>query len=149
MKSWEKHVKLFIPGPVEVYPDVRAEMARPMIGHRSSAFQDLYLDTVTKLKKVLFTQNDAFLSTSSATGVWEGCARNCIEKKALACVNGAFSGKWYEVALANGKAADKIEVPMGKAIKPEMIDEKLATGEYDSLLFVHNETSTGVANPLY
>lgn len=149
MKSWEKHVKLFIPGPVEVYPDVRAEMARPMIGHRSSAFQDLYADTVAKLKKVLFTQNDAFLSTSSATGVWEGCVRNCIEKKALACVNGAFSGKWYEVALANGKAADKIEVPMGKAIKPEMIDEKLATGEYDSLLFVHNETSTGVANPLY
>lgn len=149
MKSWEKHVKLFIPGPIEVYPETRAEMARPMIGHRSSAFQDLYLDTVTKLKKVLFTQNDAFLSTSSATGVWEGCARNCIEKKALACVNGAFSGKWHEVALANGKAADKIEVPMGKAIKPEMIDEKLATGEYDSLLFVHNETSTGVANPLY
>ncbi|MFH1237351.1 MAG: alanine--glyoxylate aminotransferase family protein [Candidatus Aenigmatarchaeota archaeon] len=149
MKSWEKHVKLFIPGPVEVYPDVRAEMARPMIGHRSSAFQDLYADTIAKLKKVLFTQNDAFLSTSSATGVWEACARNCIEKKALACVNGAFSGSWHKVALANGKDADKIEVPMGKAIKPEMIDEKLATGEYDSLLFVHNETSTGVANPLY
>ena len=149
MKSWERHVKLFIPGPVEVYPETCAEIARPMIGHRSSAFQDLYIDTVTKLKKVIFTQNDAFLSTSSATGVWEGCVRNCIEKKALACVNGAFSSKWHQVALANGKAADKIEVPMGKAIKPEMIDEKLATGEYDSLLFVHNETSTGVTNPLY
>jgi predicted phosphoserine aminotransferase len=149
MKSWEKHIKLFIPGPVEVYPDILKEMSRPVIGHRSSAYQDLHADTVAKLKKILFTQNDAFLSTSSATGVWEACARNCIGEKALACVNGAFSESWYKVALANGKEADKIEVPLGKAIKPEMIDEKLATGEYDSLLFVHNETSTGVANPLY
>jgi len=149
MKSWEKHVKLFIPGPVEVYPDVLKEMARPVIGHRSSAFQDLFADTVAKLRKVMFTENDAFLSTSSATGVWEGCVRNCVAKKALACVNGAFSESWHKVALANGKQADKIEVPWGKAIKPEMLDEKLATGEYDALLFVHNETSTGVANPLY
>jgi len=149
MKSWEKHIKLFIPGPVEVYPEILKEMARPVIGHRSSAFQDLFVDTVAKLKKIIYTENDAFLSTSSATGVWEGCVRNCIQRKALACVNGAFSENWHKVAIANGKLADKIEVQWGKAIKPEMIDEKLAIGEYDSLLFVHNETSTGVANPIY
>jgi predicted phosphoserine aminotransferase len=149
MKSWEKHVKLFIPGPVEVYPEILKEVGRPVIGHRDRPFQDLFADTVSKLKKVMFTENDVFLSTSSATGVWEGCARNCIEKKALACVNGAFSKHWHQVALANGKAADKIDLAWGKAIKPGMIDEKLASGEYDSLLFVHNETSTGVANPLY
>jgi predicted phosphoserine aminotransferase len=149
MKSWEKHVKLFIPGPVEVYPEILREVGRPVIGHRDKPFQDLYADTVGKLKKAMFTGNDVFISTSSATGVWEACARNCIEKKALACVNGAFSEHWYQVALSNGKEADKIEVPWGKAIKPGMIDEKLASGKYDSLLFVHNETSTGVANPLY
>ncbi len=149
MKSWEKHIKLFIPGPVEVYPDMLKEVGRPMVGHRSKAFQDLFADTTEKLKKILFTENDVFLSTSSATGVWEACVRNCIAKKALACVNGAFSDKWHSVALKNGKEADRLEVDWGKAIKPEMIDEKLATGEYDALLFVHNETSTGVANPLY
>jgi aspartate aminotransferase-like enzyme len=53
------------------------------------------------------------------------------------------------VALLNGKPADKLQVEWGKAVKPEMIDEKLATGEYDAVTFVHNETSTGVANPLY
>lgn len=149
MRSWEKHIKLFIPGPVEVYPDMLKEIGRPMVGHRSKAFQDLFVDTTEKLKKVLFTENDVYLSTSSATGVWEAAVRNCVEKKALACVNGAFSDKWHSVALKNGKEADRLEVEWGKAIKPEMIDEKLATGEYDALLFVHNETSTGVANPLY
>jgi aspartate aminotransferase-like enzyme len=107
------------------------------------------VDTVSKLKKVLYTDNDAFLSTSSATGVWEACVRNCIGKRALACVSGAFAESWYKVALANEKQADKIDLQWGKAIKPHMIDEKLATGEYDSLLLVHNETSTGVTNPLY
>ncbi len=149
MKSWERHVKLFIPGPTEVYPDVLKEVGRPMVGHRGKAFQELFADTTAKLKKVLFTENDVLLSTSSATGVWEACARNCIERKALVCVNGAFSDKWHQVCLKNGKAADRLEVEWGKAVKPGMIDEKLATGEYDSLFFVHNETSTGVASPLY
>ena len=149
MKSWEKHIKLFIPGPVEVYPDILKEIARPVIGHRDAPFHDLFSDTTEKLKKILYTKNDVFLSTSSATGVWEGCVRNCIGKKALACVNGAFSDHWHKVALANGKEADRLEVQWGKAIKPQMLDERLATGEYDSLLLVHNETSTGVANPIY
>ena len=149
MRSWEKHIKLFIPGPVEVYPDVLQEVARPMIGHRSEAFHELFSDTITKLKKVLYTENDVFLSTSPATGVWEACARNCIQKKALICVNGAFSDHWHKVVAANGKKIDRIDVEWGKAIKPFMIEEKLESGEYDSLLLVHNETSTGVANPLY
>lgn len=149
MESWKKHVKLFIPGPVEVYPDVLKEVGRPMIGHRSKAFEDLFRDTTDKLKKVLYTKNDVLLSASSASGVWESAVRNCVKKKALACVCGAFSERWAEVVKANGKDVDVIEVEWGRAIKPEMIDEKLSTGDYDSLLLVHNETSTGVANPLY
>lgn len=147
-QSWKRHVKLFIPGPVEVCPEILKEMGRPMIGHRSREFQDLYSDTVPKLKKVLYTKNDVHLSTSSATGVFEACARNCVKGKALVCVCGAFSGKWHDVVLQNGKAAGKLEVEWGKAIKPEMVDERLSTGEYDSLFLVNNETSTGVANPL-
>jgi predicted phosphoserine aminotransferase len=148
-ESWKKHTKLFIPGPVEVYPDTLQELAIPTIGHRSPEFKDLYADTVPKLKEVLYTNQEVFISTSSATGVWEGSLRNLVNKKVLSCMNGAFSDKWYDVALLNGKAADKLQVEWGKAIKPEMIDEKLATGEYDAITFVHNETSTGVANPLY
>ena len=148
-QSWKKHTKLFIPGPVEVYPDVLNELAIPTIGHRSGEFKDLYADTIPKLKEILYTDQEVFLSTSSATGVWEGSLRNLVNKKVLSCMNGAFSDKWYDVALLNGKQADKLQIDWGKAIKPEMIDEKLATGEYDAITFVHNETSTGVANPLY
>ncbi|MFH1424068.1 MAG: alanine--glyoxylate aminotransferase family protein [archaeon] len=148
-ESWKKHVKLFIPGPVEVFPDVLEEVGRPMIGHRSQQFKDLYAECRTKLKEVLGAQDAfVFLSTSSATGVWEAAIRNCIEKKALCCACGAFSKKWGEVVEMNGREVDFLEVEMGQGITAEMIDEKLASGEYDALTFVHNETSAGVMNPI-
>ena len=37
---------------------------------------------------------------------------------------------------------------MGKAIKPDMVAEKLASGKYDTLAVCHNETSTGVRSPI-
>jgi len=52
---------------------------------------------------------------------------------------GAFSDRWYDIAVANGKKADPLKVEWGYAIKPEMIDEKLKTGEYDLVTLVHNE----------
>lgn len=134
---------------MEVFPDVLKELALPTVGHRSGEFKDLYADTIPKLKKVLFTDQEVFLSTSSATGVWEAAVRNLVSKKALCCMNGAFSDKWFDVVELNGKKADKLQVDWGKAVTAEMIDEKLSTGEYDALTFVHNETATGVANPLY
>lgn len=149
MKSWKKHIKLFIPGPVEVYPEILKEIGRPMVGHRSQQFKDLFADTIPMLQEVLYTKNDVFLSTSSATGLWEACARNLVKKRALSCMCGAFSDRWHQVTLMNGKEADELKVEWGQAITPEMIDERLSTGEYDVLTFVHSETSTGVANPLY
>ncbi|MBN2422804.1 aminotransferase class V-fold PLP-dependent enzyme [Candidatus Woesearchaeota archaeon] len=143
------HKKLFIPGPVEVRAELLKELSRPMIGHRSKEFMDLFKDTSEKLKKLFYTDSLVFISTSSGSGLWEAAIRNCVEKKCLCCVNGAFSNKWYEVAAACEKNADKIDVEWGKAIKPGQVDEKLKTGEYDAVTLVHNETSTGVENPLY
>ena len=143
-----KHKKLFIPGPTEVRPEVREELARPMIGHRAKEFSELLMEVTPKVQKLLYTQNHVFMSTSSSTGMMEGAVRNCVAKRCLNCVCGAFSQRWHEITLANGKEADPLEVEWGRAILPEMIDERLATGKYDAITLVHNETSTGVMNPL-
>ena len=37
---------------------------------------------------------------------------------------------------------------MGKAITPEMVDDILSTGDYDLITIQHNETSTGITNPI-
>jgi aspartate aminotransferase-like enzyme len=78
----------------------------------------------------------------------EGSIRNCVGQKALMTNCGAFSKRWSEIAKANGKEVEVIEVDMGQAITPEMVDEKLAQGGFDVVCITHNETSTGVMNPL-
>ena len=142
------HVKLHIPGPIEVSDDTFAAMSQPMIGHRGSGFQDLYAAIQPKLQNLLNTKNPVFLSTSSAWGVMEAAVRNLTGKKVLNCCCGAFSDKWFDVSKRNGLQADTIKVEWGQPILPEQIDAKLATGQFDALTLIHNETSTGLMNPL-
>jgi len=143
------HKKLFIPGPTEVRPEIRAKLSLAPIGHRAPEFSELFNSITSKLQRLLYTQNQIFLSTSSGTGLMEAGIRNCVEKKCLNATCGAFSERWHKIALDNGKQADTVSVEWGKANTPELIDEKLSSGEYDALCFTHNETSTGVTNPLY
>ncbi len=140
--------KLFIPGPTEVLEEVRQQMCIPMIGHRSKAFSALYDQVSAKLKKMLYTENRVFLSTSSALGVMEACVRNVVKNKSLNLVNGAFSDRWYKMVGECGKQAEAIAVDWGMAIKPEMVAAELKRGDYDTLFITHNETSTGVMNPV-
>lgn len=140
--------KLFIPGPTHVREDVLKAMATPMIGHRGKEFSALYGNVVPKLQKLMYTKNKVFLGTHSGTGWMEAAMLNCVDRKVLNTVCGAFSDKWYKIGVACGKNAEKIDVQWGKAIKPEMIREKLDTGGFDAVCVTHNETSTGVMNPL-
>jgi aspartate aminotransferase-like enzyme len=142
------HVKLFIPGPTEVRPDVLAEMARPIISHRSAELAALQKRISQQAAAIMFTANPVLLSTSSGTGLMEGGIRNGVEKRALSLVCGAFTERWHRLAFDCGKEADKIEVPWGRAIEPGAVDRALATGKYDAVTVAHNETSTGVANPM-
>ncbi|MES2736462.1 MAG: alanine--glyoxylate aminotransferase family protein [Verrucomicrobiota bacterium] len=142
------HVKLYIPGPVEVSPATFAAMSQPMMGHRGKGFQDLYEEIHPLLQQLFGTQGLVFLSTSSAFGIMEGCIRNLVAKKVLNCCNGAFSDKWHDVSKRCGKEAEAYTVPWGQPVLAEEIDKRLATGEFDALTFIHNETSTGVLSPL-
>jgi predicted phosphoserine aminotransferase len=140
--------QLFIPGPTDVHPDVLAAQNRSMIGHRGQNFEELFARIQPKLRRVFFTRGRVYVSTSSGTGLQEAAVRNCVAHKVLCCVNGSFSQRWYETAVANGKQAGRLDVEWGKAVKPETIDEALQQGGFDAITIVHNETSTGVASPI-
>lgn len=142
------HVKLHIPGPVDVSEKTYRAFCQPMIGHRSQGFQDLYSRVQPRLRELFYTQQQVFISTSSAWGVMEGALRNLVQKKVLCCMNGAFSDKWLDVAQRCGKPAEALQVPWGSAIRGEMVEERLKSGEFDALTFIHNETSTGTMSPI-
>jgi aspartate aminotransferase-like enzyme len=142
------HKKLFIPGPVEIAPEILQAMATPMIGHRMPEYARLHGSVTAGLKKVMGTDNRVFLATSSAFGVMEGAVRNLVKGRCVNFCNGAFSDKWHDVTLRCDKEADSVKVSWGEPITPELVEEALATGRYDSFTLIHNETSTGVMSPL-
>lgn len=142
------HVKLFIPGPVEVSDKTFRAFCHPQIGHRGSEFSSLYESIHPRLQQLFGTAGPVYLSTSSAWGVMEGSIRNLVQKKVLNCMCGAFSDKWFDVSKRCGKDAEALEVEWGEPITAEMVDKKLAQGGFDALTLIHNETSTGVLNPL-
>ncbi len=146
--SEDSHIKLYIPGPIEVSEKTFRAMCAPMIGHRGGEFKKLYAGIQPRLQELFGTKRPVFLSTSSAWGVMEGAIRNLTAKKVLNAMCGAFSDKWFDVSQRCGKQAEGLQVPWGSPVLPELVREKLSTGEFDSFTLIHNETSCGVRNPL-
>jgi len=142
------HVKLHIPGPVEVSEKTFKAFCSPMIGHRGQGFKDLYAKIQPQLQQLLYTKQLVYISTSSAWGVMEGAIRNLVAKKVLNCMCGAFSDKWFDVSKRCGKQVEALQVEWGSPIRAAAVDQKLATGQFDALTLIHNETSTGVMSPL-
>lgn len=142
------HKKLFIPGPVDVRPDVLERMATPMIGHRSKDASVLQRRISEKLRRLFYTREEILLSTSSGSGLMEGAIRSCTLKRAAVFSVGAFGKRWFEMAKNNLVPADLFEVDWGKATSPQLVDEVLASGKYDLFTITHNETSTGIMNPV-
>src|SRR5215510_12879280 len=142
------HDKLFIPGPVEVSEKTWAAFSRPLIGHRSEDFKNLYRAIHPKLQTLFGTKQPVFLSTSSARGVMEASIRNLVDRGVLCCMCGACSDKWFDGAKRCGKNAEPLQVDWGKHIDPKDLDRQLATGKFDAVTLTHSETSSGVVNPL-
>lgn len=142
------HKKLFIPGPVEVKDNVLQMMSHPMIGHRTKDASILQRSISEKMRKLMYTKEEILLSTSSGSGLMEGAVRSCTRKRAAVFSVGAFGDRWYKMAVCNGVPADKIDSEPGKPTTPEMVDKVLSTGKYDLITITHNETSTGITNPV-
>jgi predicted phosphoserine aminotransferase len=140
--------RFFLPGPTEVSPRVLQAMTRQMIGHRVPEMEDLIGHVQPILRDIFRTQRPVYISASSATGLMEGAVRNGARRRVLSLVNGAFSERFYKIALATGLRADPLEVDWGKAHDADMLENALRRGIYDAVTVVHSETSTGALNPI-
>jgi aspartate aminotransferase-like enzyme len=138
--------RFFLPGPTEVHPDVLAAQTRAMISHRGSEIKALMRELQAGLEQVFLTERPVFVATSSATGLMEAAVRNAGRTRILSLVNGAFSKRFAEIAVASGFEVDEIEVPWGEAHDPGVVTDALSRRPYDAVTMVHSETSTGVLN---
>lgn len=144
---------LMIPGPTPVPESVLLAMAKHPIGHRSSEFSTILSETYADLKWLFQTENDVFIYTSSGTGAMEGALANLVNEgdKVLSLVIGNFGARWAKIAKSLGADVEKIEVEAGRAIDPKVLKERLdadVNKEIKIITLTHNETATGVTNPL-
>jgi aspartate aminotransferase-like enzyme len=139
---------MFVPGPVDVDPEILAAQAQPMLPHRGKEFETIFQRASEQARQLFYTRYRVFLATASGTGLQEAFVRNFARESVLSCVNGAFASRWYEVAVSNGKAVDKLETPWDQPITPDLVAEALQQKHYEIITVVHNETSTGLQNPV-
>jgi predicted phosphoserine aminotransferase len=139
---------MFVPGPVDVDDEVLRAQAQPMLPHRSAEFETIFHRASEKAQPLFFTNSRVLLTASSGTGLQEAAVRNLVERRLLSCVNGAFAERWYQVALANGKEAEKLEFAWDQPVDPERVAAAAREGAHEAVCIVHNETSTGMQNPV-
>jgi aspartate aminotransferase-like enzyme len=144
-----EQAKYFVPGPTWVRPEILAEMTRPMIGHRSSEFKELFRRINPDLKTLFNTRQTTFVMTCSGTGVMQAALENCVARRVLVTTCGAFSERWYNIAESTGLEVDRLDAGWGQAVDPDDLADHLARhhrAHYDAVTITHNETSTGVTN---
>lgn len=144
---------LMIPGPTPVPESVLLDMAKHPVGHRSSEFSKILSSVYADLKDIFKTKNDVIIYTASGTGAMEAALSNLINPgdKVLSLVIGNFGARWAKIAESLGADVDKIEVEPGNAINPADLKAKLDADlnkEIKIVTLTHNETATGVTNPL-
>lgn len=141
---------LFVPGPVDVDPAVAESQTQPMMPHRSHEFETIFHRAEGMARKLFYTESRVFLSASSGTGFHEAAVRNFVPEggRILSCSNGAFGNRWFDVAQTNGKLVDRLETAWDQPIEPDLVESQLRKQRYDILCVVHNETSTGLMNPV-
>ncbi|MBR1976817.1 alanine--glyoxylate aminotransferase family protein [bacterium] len=144
---------LMIPGPTPVPETVLMAHAKHPIGHRSKEFSAILNRCHAGLKWLFQTENDVYILTSSGTGAMESAMSNLVNPgdKVLSLVIGNFGARWGKIAASHGADVEVMEVPYGQAIDPEALKARLAADtnkEIKIITLTHNETSTGVTNPL-
>lgn len=137
--------KLFTVGPVNVEDEVLEAMTRPMITHRSREYKQLHSGIMEKMRKALGTDQEILLVSGSASVMLEGALRNGVAGRSLGLSNGSFGQRLVEIGRLNGKDVTDIQVPWGRAIRPEHIAGRVADGT-EMVHWVSNESSTGVLN---
>ena len=140
--------RMFVPGPVDVADEVLQAQAAPMLPHRSKEFEAIYRRASEKSQQLFYTKYRVFLTASSGTGLQEAAIRNFVNKRVLSIVNGAFADRWYEVAVSNGKDAEKLAFEWDAPASPDRVADTVRKGGFEAVAVVHNETSTGLQNPV-
>ena len=154
----DEEVLLLNPGPVPVAREVRKAMDAPMISRRSAAFGEIY-DRARDGLEYVFTESTpdgsstavdgrVLILNGTATMGMEAAVANLVSEgnEIVAVVNGKFGERFADIAAKYGSLR-AVEFEWGRSIDPAVVDDAVSDAT-ELVLMVHNETSTGLMNPV-
>lgn len=151
MTQQKTHVNLRIPGPTPVPDDILQAVAHPMVNHRGKEFAGVIERVAAKLKDFFVTTQDVMILSCSGSGGLEAAVVNTLSPgdKVLAITIGAFGERLATIAEVYGANVTVLPYEWGQAAHGDDVRNALKENpEIKAVLITHNETSTGVTNPL-
>lgn len=144
-------MNLRIPGPTPCPEAVLEAMAQPMINHRGPEFKEMSERLTRNTQEVLQTANDVLFFTSSGTGMLEAAVVNTLSPgdQVLVLITGTFGQRFAQIARLYGARVTSLDYPLGHGAEPQSVRDALTKNpEIKAVLVTHNDTSTGITNPL-
>jgi len=138
----------FLPGPTEVRREVLEAMLAPMLPHRGAVFEALFARIQKGLRPIFRTTRPVYVSSSSATGLMEAAIRCAAPGPILSMVNGAFSERFANIALACGRDTHVVGGDWHRAVPLDVVERALRERRFSAITVVHSETSTGTLTAL-
>jgi aspartate aminotransferase-like enzyme len=140
------------PGPTPLPPSVREALARDMVNHRGPEFAAILRNCLAGLEWAYqVVEHDIVILTTSGTGGLESLVANTLSpgERLLVASMGNFGERMGQIARVFGASVTQLDVEPGHALDPDLITDTLrANPDIQTVFFTHNETSTGVLNPL-
>ena len=142
---------LRIPGPTALPPSVREAGARQMINHRGPEFAAMLGRILEGMKPYFGTTQDVAMITTAGSGGLEAAIVNTLSPgdRVLGVSIGSFGDRFAKIAGIYGADVTRLDAEWGYAAAADEIRERLRTmPDAKAVLLTHNETSTGVMNPI-
>ena len=142
---------LRIPGPTSLPPSVREAGARQMINHRGPEFAAMLARILEGMKPYFGTTSDVAMITTAGSGGLEAAVVNTLSPgdRVLGVSIGSFGDRFAKIAGIYGADVTKLDAEWGYAADGAEIRERLrGMPDTKAVLLTHNETSTGVMNPI-
>lgn len=142
---------LRISGPTALPDAVRQAASVQMVSHRSEEFREVLAAVLRRLRPVFGTQGHILPFTASGTGGLEAAVVNTVVpgERVLLVSIGHFGERFGAIAKTFGADVHSCRFPDGEVADPSVVRAALRRhGPFSSVLLTHNETSTGVINPL-
>jgi aspartate aminotransferase-like enzyme len=136
----------FLPGPVDVHPDILRAMLGPVIGWPGMGA--LMSEMEAPLRRLFGSVRPVLIGTCSGTGFMEAAVRNGVRERMLAVVGGYFGERFAQVAESCGRHVVRAVVSPGDVLTPAHLERFLQGPPIDAVSIVHSETSTGILAPL-